>query len=702
MVAGGNTFTRQGRVGQRSSRSGARARRHGAYPVLLVLALLCAQVPALAGEAIDIAVAVGFTDTFRPGRWTPLIVTVTNHGDDLSGELEVQVTGGSELRGRQFITSHRRKLELYRGSRKSLHFTVFPQSLFHPLVIRVRAGDRELKRAEIDLRARAVADERLLLVLSRDANLDYLNASGDNGLRVLYPHPELLPAHWRGYDAVAAVVVHGVSLERLSADQFEALSKWIAQGGILAVSGVAEYTLLRTPRLAALLPGLPEGMTRLPADDLKAAFKASPDLSRPVHVHRLGELRGRTRLSAGDVPLVVERTLGLGRVLYATFDVASPPFDRWQGMRELWMQALSLPPPRPISLNVVDSVLESPLAAMIRAQSADYASYVTVLLFLTLYLGLLIAGYQLSLRGLRPSLLSWAVPSLFALAAWLLFGPAMFPRGASALTVAVIEPLPKSSYARLELDLGVYANRSGPWRFEYRGAEPVLYPRQAQRGAQVGDWVLGEGPRPYVEAKEHRRYVLQALQGNDVIAFDLKATLYDEGIEARFVMDNGSGHALEALRLVYDHRLYELGSVAAGARIERRLSRQAPSSEPGKPSWRGLLKPIAGVSTEMLEPTRIILERKAQAAGENGYPGPGHALLIGYTQSPLRPAGDSVDWPRREHALVAVRITAESQDRSSGRGTVPRALQHARRDRVNLGSGRLLSAGVNIDGLRGD
>ena len=44
--------------------------------------------------------------------------------------------------------------------------------------------------------------------------------------------------------------------------------------------------------------------------------------------------------------------------------------------------------------------------------------------------------------------------------------------------------------------------------------------------------------------------------------------------------------------------------------------------------------------------------------GESGYPGPGHALLIGYTASPLQPAGASAGWPRRERALVAFRVAA--------------------------------------------
>jgi hypothetical protein len=624
--------------------------------------LLCVPPPAAAANAIDINAVAGFADIFQPGRWTPLSVTLTNHGTDLNGELEVQVTGGGDLGGRQFVITHRRKLELNRGSRKTLPFTVYPQGLSHPLVIRVRSGGRVLARTEIDLRTR-FATQRLLLVLSRDADLDYLNDSAADGLRVLYPHPELLPAHWRGYDAVAAVVVQGVSLERLSAGQFEALHKWIAQGGILAVSGGPDYALLRSPRLAALLPGQPVGMARIDAGALQRAFSGSLDVSRPVHVNRLGDFRGRAILRAGTVPLIVERALGLGRVLYLTFDVAGYPFDRWRGMRELWLGSLRLPPAAKFSLSVPEGEPADPLMPLIRAEATNFPSPATVFYFLALYLGLLLAGYRLSAREARQRWLaplwSWGPPVLFAAAAWLLFGPAVFPRGATAVAAALIEPFPDSVYARLALDVGVYAHRSGALHLEYRGAEPVLYPtRLAQRKGNVEDWVFGEGPQRSFEPRDPRRYVLHALEGEDVITFNLNASVHDGSTGPRLVLDNATGRALNDLWLVFGGYAYELGSVEAGARVERRLVRSTHGVEVGEASWKRVLRPPPGATAQKLTPTQILLERKAREMRDTGYPGQGQALLIGYTENPFRPSGTSAGWPRREQALVAFQVTA--------------------------------------------
>jgi hypothetical protein len=655
---------------------GARTRLQHLADIALLLALACVPSPAVAADAVDITAAVGFTDTFQPGRWTPLNVTVTNRGGDLTGELEVLVTGGDELRDQPFVTTHRRRLDLHRDSRKTLQFTIRPQGPAHPLVIRVRADGREAARAEVDLRARSAA-ERLVLVLSRDADLNHLNAAGADGLRVLYPHPELLPVHWRGYDAAAAIVVHGVSLERLSASQFDALHKWIAQGGILAVSGGPDYALLRSPRLAALLPGTPSGMTRVDAGELRRTFSLSLDVSRPVHVNRLGEFRGRARLAAGNVPLVVERALGLGRVLYLTFDVAGYPFDRWDGMRDLWLEHLRLPPPGQTSRTAGKPPGESALTHLIHSESTDFPSHATAILFLALYLGVLFAGYRLPapaarLKGLTP-LWTLVAPVVFAFAAWWLFGPTAFPRGATAVTVALIEPLPGSVYARIGLELGLYASRSGAQRLQYRGAEPVLYPPgQAQQGDYVGDWVLGEGPLPYVEPLDRRRYVLHALEGEDVIAFHLDASVREEAAGPRLVLDNASGRPLRDLWLFFGGYAYDLGSVAPGAKLERRLDRREHGVEVGAAPWRHVSRSPAGAWVRLMAPARLVLERRLQALGDARYPGQGDALLIAYTTSPLKPAGASAGWPRREQALVALRLAAlpgKAQEDETGNGT---------------------------------
>ena len=105
--------------------------------------------------------------------------------------------------------------------------------------------------------------------------------------------------------------------------------------------------------------------------------------------------------------------------------------------------------------------------------------------------------------------------------------------------------------------------------------------------------------------------------------------------------------------------------------------------------------PPAGISPQMFEPTRIVLERKSQAAGKNEYPGSGYALLVGYTASPLRPAGASAGWPRRERALVALRVAALPDDTAAAGETPVQPLQQGNGDPDRPASPTMRGAGAD-------
>jgi hypothetical protein len=173
----------------------------------------------------------------------------------------------------------------------------------------------------------------------------------------------------------------------------------------------------------------------------------------------------------------------------------------------------------------------------------------------------------------------------------------------------------------------------------------------------VGDWAFGEGARRFFEPLDRRRYVLHALEGEDVIAFHLEASVHDESAGPRLVLENDSGRELRELWLLFDGRGYDLGSIAAGARLDRRLARSIGVAL-DEALWRRVLKAPSRDGVQLASPGRIALERRSRPAGERAYPAPGRALLIAETASPLQPAGASAGWSRHERALVAFELAA--------------------------------------------
>jgi len=632
---------------------------------LLLFALASPAVPAAPAQPPDggdsrvhMQVALGFADTFRPGRWTPLTVTVGNQGAPLDGTLEVITSDGDEFRRKLYPVIHQRPLQLGRDARKRFHFTVFLESVARPVTVRVRAAGREVARRDVDLRPRFGAD-RLALVLSRDADLDYLNARDGDGLRVLYPHPELLPHDWQGYDAVAAVVLHGLSLESLSDVQFEALRRWLARGGTLAVSGGPDYAVLRTPRLATLLPTLPTGMQRM--DDAASVGRAlgSPlAVSRPFHVNRVNPDETQVLRAAGDVPLVLRAHHGLGRVLYLTFDVGRHPFDRWPAMQGVWLRLLDLEHAAPAPVHGLEDTSLAP--ALLSSRARDFPGHGTLLVFLALYLVLLATGYRLRAgsKGYAMWMLTWAVPAVFAPAAYLLFGPFLFERGATATIVSVIEPLQRSPYARLRVDLGLHSNRRGSLRLAYAGARPVFrVPSQARGEVDDAGWRFRDGTVPQLAPAHDTLYRLHLLEGHDVVPFDLEASVDNTGQRSRLRLRNDSGRALDDAWLVYRGAAWHLGAIEAGQRLEHDLGVSPDVVADNRTEWWEVLSrhPRAAGNPAVLSQ---VLATRADARDERRYPGTGHALVLALTATALRPAGTGTPWRRNELALVLLRFPA--------------------------------------------
>ena len=615
-----------------------------------------------AGAAVDIQAALGFTGVYRLGAWAPLVVTLENHRSSVKGDLEVHVPDGDELGGRAFVNIHRRTLDLPGGSRKRIYFTIYLKSFSQPLEIRILSEGSTIAQRSIDLRA-GVTNARIVLALGRDADLDYLNDDRGRRLRVLYPRMERLPEHWAGYDGVAALVLHGLSLEGLSSRQHSALTKWLARGGILAVSGGPDYGLLRTPRLAMLLPGLPLGLLRLPDGEAAGiAFGAPLPTRRPFHVNLVPRFEGRVLYRAGQTPLVIERPFGRGRVLYATFDISRHPFDAWPGMPGLWHSLLDLPPPESLSARLMRSEESSALPGLIQVAPLSFPGHPILLLFIAFYLGSVAAASHLRSEGRRArrysKWLHWLAPLVFAPVAFFLFGALLYPPGPVAVVAAKIAPHPQGPLADVDFEVGMFSNAEELLRLHYHAPEPVF--RAVYRAAprnNTANWQYRQAPAGGSLAPTTRgKYRLHTLEGRDVIAWDLRATLADEPDSLRLEIRNRSGRGLHDPWLVLGGRGYALDSVPADGDTTLILDPTRDAVMLREHSWRKLLASRSDAPVSRSGAMAHLIDRELARLRERNPPSPNEAILVGFSGSPLRFAEPSARWRRHEFTLVLVRV----------------------------------------------
>ena len=616
--------------------------------------------PRSADIAMD--VALGFANTFRLDHWAPLAVRVENHGTNLTGHLEVVVSRGDELAGDLYTLTHRRPLTLAKGSAKRIRFTVHLQRVARPLIVRFVAEGKAVASREIELRRR-FTDRQMLVVLGREADLDYMNAEG---LSVVYPHPSLLPEHWRGYHGVAGIVVQGTSLEALTDRQFQALEKWLAQGGIVVVSGGPDYALLRTLRLSRLMPGRAVGLRRI-ADGqaIGDALGLPLAVSRPFDLNRIERTEGRITHAASvkgragadgrapTAPLILVRDHGLGKVRYLTFDIARYPFDRWPAMRRLWPQLLEIKPPKVLAKRKGTGIPSSfgPVEAALRAPKLRYPERLTVIAFAALYLALVATLYALSrgrARWLRICLL-WVPAGVFAASGYALFGPLLFPSSATTIVTSILRSFPESPYAGVRFELAAYTTRADWPAWRYQGGRPVMLPGPHSHGVtSTPDWVFGEGERPWLRPDSPAPYLVHRLRGEDIVRFEIDGIVSEGAAGFELEVTNHSGSRLDDAWVVIAGQAFAVGALENAATHRALLSdKRSRLLRTGRSWWKLFGDDYNLAAGDSLKETML-----EKALAEHFPAPPQSAYLIGFAASPLRSQRPQPGWSPIELALV--------------------------------------------------
>lgn len=328
---------------QRAADLGAPRRLGLLSPVvrLLVALVLCGLASgsgvARADPAVQLEAAGGFDGYYRAGQWVPFVVTLSNQGDEVRGEVRVEWTaaGGS-------VAAAASPVELPAGSRKRL-FLFAPIAGSPPLVtVKLVAGDQTLAEAPVRLRMVQPEEGLIGLVTTDPRTFEFfglLRPGGKN--RRLVPvrlSPADLPpkaAALRSFDLLAFGVV---STSDLSADQRAALDRWVAEGGTLVLGGgpATARVLDGLPELAPVRPAGTLTLNELPA--LEAFGRASLRLTGPTVVGVGQPVDGAAVLLEQDgLPLIVERQYGLGRVVFLAVDPTVEALRLWiPGWTSLW------------------------------------------------------------------------------------------------------------------------------------------------------------------------------------------------------------------------------------------------------------------------------------------------------------------------------------------------------------------------------
>ncbi len=421
---------------------------------------LIGATPAVAQNQSDLRVTArfGFDGYYRDQAWTPLYLTLTNSGPDRTVQVRVSATtytGGSLW----FV----REVELASGTTRDLSLYIVLEGYSSGLDIEVYDGDQRV--AEATATTSSVTTNDLVYgVVAADPSafgplgqIDPLSGAGYVAQIALEDLPDTAAA----YGSLDVLIFSDVDTGALSAGQIKAIEGWLSAGGRLWVTGGPGWQKTAAG-LTGVLPLVPSGTTTLDDTGVLASFANRADSPGPGLLVATGTRSDDAivRVAAGDVPLLVERLVGVGKVEYLAFDPGTSPVQEWTGTGDVFRKMLSLAQDKPTWANGFSTNIASAVEAAGYLPDLQLASPFLICGLLAAYVGLIGPVNYVILRVMKRRQLAWVtIPAtviLFSCATYIV-GFTMAGRRAIVHEVSVVQGLAGTTTGRADMAVGLYS-----------------------------------------------------------------------------------------------------------------------------------------------------------------------------------------------------------------------------------------------------
>jgi len=574
-------------------------RKPGLLAILLCVLTLSVGHPAAAQEpGITWSAEPLLGGAFKYGEWLPVRVTLANDGADRRVELRTTIASG------EGEATYIRPVELPHGARKQVTLYVRPNSFSRYLTLQLFDGEQELGKKTVEVQPLSAWTLFVGVVAERAVPLPDVAAALE-GPRREVKHVrfavQALPDRAEGLRSLDALVLNDVDTSRLTPAQQRALAGWVQLGGRLIIGGGtgAAQTLaglpgplrpvrVREARSVAALPGLAgmgEGTpVRVPGPFVVA--EAAPTSGAEV----LAEQEG--------LPLVVQRRLGDGVVIFVALDLSRSPFGEWGGAAAFWKRLLvderSLFPEGPPDMSRRDWEAGPMLSALTSLPSLELPAVRWVLLLLLVYILLVGPLNYLVLRRRRRLEWAWVTIPLLTLAfSGLSYGIGYGLRGGEVIlnVLSIVEmPVPDSPTAQVRTYVGLFSPTKHAYSLRVPG-DLLAGPLGTRFGGPWGPPARGgritvvQGAPTVVRDLTVNQWSMQTFMAEGAVGAPvrLEATLRYENDRLVGEVANGGDALLRDVVVVFNNDFTRLGDLAPGERRDVTLSLSSAGQRFGPP-----------------------------------------------------------------------------------------------------------------------
>jgi hypothetical protein len=467
--------------------------------LLAATALLGASVGAAAADPVTLDVLVGYQGFVKPGEWMPVTVVAKNSGPGIDGRLELQEVLNSQP-GVSGFAVYQAPISLASGAVKRIRGYVAENATGSTVRARIVQNGRVIVSQDSGAGS---ATPTLIGVLSdQPTSLDGFAAvhPGSVAARVVHLHTEDIAESAIALRAFDILAIDDFATDSLTAGQRTAISDFVQAGGNLLLGTGAAWRKTLGGLSPTILPMAISGTSSASAAELG---NSSVELA-------IGDAaQGHAWLASGSHPLLLERTVGAGRVTLATFDfnqesnggttllrqIMARAIFRLAGTSQNYVQPFGGPGPMGFgSQPSISSKSNSLTPVLGNLPSLDLPSFQLTGGLVLLYVLLVGPVNYFVLGAMRRRALAWVtVPLIAVIAAGGAYGTGVLTKGRSvqANQVTILHLQPGWDHAYQETYNGIIAPSRGDYQATVAGPRLLISPIATYGG--YGGGAFGPG-----------------------------------------------------------------------------------------------------------------------------------------------------------------------------------------------------------------
>ena len=304
---------------------------------IIMLAIVMGQltqldVQAAVDDEIKIDMKVGFDKFYKIGYTTPVYFEIENKLRDINGELQIEMPNQSDS-----ITIYAMNVSLPKDSTKKFVMNV-PMNVFNTkLNVNLAEGKNVVSTKAFRVDPGSNAETYAIGILSDDFDsVKYINKMtvkgvGNFGTKNIRLDENSFPEDIDALKTFNVIVINNFDTSKLSKPQYEALKKWVYNGGVMVIgTGPSQNKTLAIFK-----------------DDFIAGEVGEVRTVRTTSLHKMAESKTVEAMSIsasdismresmpiikdGDLTLLQKIEKGKGVIGVASFDFGMEPLSTWIG-----------------------------------------------------------------------------------------------------------------------------------------------------------------------------------------------------------------------------------------------------------------------------------------------------------------------------------------------------------------------------------